>query len=98
MTTYTNKDLVLYCENWEEFSGGTFSDNHAIKIDGRGNMRLVNVSDGSIFNAKAASADYFMSIGSDTTKRECARFVSDYEEAWMDTASDKYHGRNKSCL
>ena len=88
--TYTNKDLVLHCDNWEEFGGGTFSDNHAIKIDGYGNMRLVNVSDGSIFNDEAVSADYFMSFGSSATKSECVRFVNDYVNAWMDAARDEY--------
>ena len=88
--TYTNTDLSLYCHNWEAFGGYEFSANHAVIVNANGNMRLVNSFDGSDFDAKGAAADYLMSLGADTTKRECVQFVRDYVDAWMNAAQDEY--------
>ena len=90
MTTYTNKDLVLSCDGWEEFGGNIYSDNHHVNVDDRGNMRLVNTVDNSDFDADQASAEFVQSFGLDTTKAECDQFVSDYVDAWMDAARNVY--------
>lgn len=92
VTTYTNKDLRLSCSQWEEFGGDIFSDNHAVIVDTYGNMRLIDKADGLDFDADGASAVYLMSFGSDTTKRECDQFVSDYVNAWMTAAHNEYVG------
>ena len=89
-TTYTNKDLVLSCDGWEEFGGNIYSDYHAVIVDDRGDMRLVDIADGSNFDADQASAEFAQSFTSDTTKRECEQFVSDYVDAWMDAARNEY--------
>ena len=89
-TTYTNKDLVLSCDGWEEFGGNIYSDNHHVNVDDRGNMRLVNTVDNSDFDADQASAEFVQSFGLDTTKAECDQFVSDYVDAWMDAARNEF--------